>query len=226
MLVAVLVQRKLKTMATINYTTLQLPKILWDYSEMVQETPHFDVRRYKHKKGIIFRVPKGAEVGQTFHAFMEHEINLSNTLRTGTLTMKVQITFVPCHMGVFSGFKELKGSYETDWNDEDYGEEYFKPDYKNDANIKNIVPLPPNMKTNLYEYLNEILFNYVDDANVISKYAVDLGCQKEKLKECFIAAPVQTSDSQKGNKAFSQTIDFFNVLTSGNGGNLLPENCH
>ena len=226
MLVAVLVQRKLKTMATINYTTLQLPKILWDYSELVQETPHFDVRRYKHKKGIIFRVPKGAEAGQTFHAFMEHEINLSNTLRTGTLTMKVQITFVPCHMGVFSGFKELKGSYETDWNDEDYGEEYFKRDYKNDANIKNIVPLPPNIKTNLYEYLNEILFNYVDDANVISKYAVDLGCQKEKLKECFIAAPIQTSDSQKGNKAFSQTIDFFNVLTSGNGGNLLPENCH
>ncbi len=213
-------------MATINYTTLQLPKILWDYSEMVQETPHFDVRRYKHKKGIIFRVPKCAEPGQTFHAFMEHEINLSNTLRTGTLTMKVQITFVPCHMGVFSGFKELKGSYETDWNDEDYGEEYFKPDYKNDANIKNIVPLPPNMKTNLYEYLNEILFNYVDDANVISKYAVDLGCQKEKLKECFIAAPVQTSETAKGNKAFSETIDFFNSLTSGSGGKLLPENCH
>jgi len=112
-------------MATINYTTLQLPKILWDYSELIQDTPHFEVRRYKHKKGIIFRIPKGAEVGQTFHAFMEHEINLSNTLRTGTLTMKVQITFVPCFMGVFSGFKELKGSYETDWNDEDYGEDYF-----------------------------------------------------------------------------------------------------
>lgn len=213
-------------MATINYTTLQLPKILWDYSELVQSTPHFDVRRYKHKKGIIFRIPKGAEVGQTHHAFMEHEINLSNTLRTGTLTMKVQITFVLCHMGVFSGFETLKGSYQTDWDDEDYGYDFFKPDYNNEANVKNIVPLPPNMKTNLYEYLNEILFNYVDDANVISKYAVDLGCQKEKLKECFIAAPIQTSETAKGNKAFSETIDFFNALTSGSGGNLLPENCH
>lgn len=213
-------------MATINYTTLQLPKILWDYSELVQSTPHFDVRRYKHKKGIIFRIPKGAEVGQTHHAFMEHEINLSNTLRTGTLTMKVQITFVPCHMGVFSGFETLKGSYQTDWDDEDYGYDFFKPDYNNEANVKNIVPLPPNMKTNLYEYLNEILFNHVSDADVISKYAVDLGCQKEKLKECFIPAPVQTSSTERGVKAFNETIDFFNIITSGNGSNLLPENCH
>lgn len=212
-------------MATINYTTLQLPKILWDYSDLVQETPHFDVRRYKHKKGIIFRVPKGAEAGQTFHAFMEHEINLSNTLRTGTLTMKVQITFVPCHMGVFSGFKELKGTYETHWNDEDYGEEYFKPDYQNEGNVKNIVPLPPNMKSNLFEYLNEILFRHVEDAEIISKYAVDLGCQKDKLKDCLVPLPVQTSNTQRGEKVFNQTIDFFNIITAGNGSNLLPENC-
>lgn len=210
-------------MATINYTTLQLPKILWDYSELIQDTPNFEVRRYKQKKGIIFRIPKGAEVGQTHHAFMEHEINLSNTLRTGTLTMKVQITFIPCHIGVFTGFKTLKGSYETDWMDEDYGEDYFKPDYDNEANEKNIVPLPPNMKTNLYEYLNEILFNHVDDADIISKYAVDLGCQKNRIKDCLVPAPVKTSSTLKGEKAFSETIDFFNSITSGNGENLLPE---
>ena len=209
-------------MATINYTTLQLPKILWEYSEPIQSTPHFEVRRYKRKKGIVFRIPNGAEVGQTHHAFMEHELNLSNTLRTGTLTMKVQITFVPCHIGVFSGFKTLKGSYETNWNDEDYGEEYFKPDYNNEANVKNVVPLPPNMKTNLYEYLNEILFNHISDADIISEYAVDLGCQKEKMKEYFIPAPIQTSNSVKGKKAFNETINFFNNITSGNGANLLP----
>ena len=210
-------------MATINYTTLQLPKILWDYSELIQDTPHFEVRRYKHKKGIIFRIPKGAKVGQTHHAFMEHEINMSNTLRTGTLTMKVQITFIPCHMGVFSGFKTLKGSYQTDWNDEDYGYDYFKPDYNNDANVKNIIPLPPNIKTNLYEYLNEILFKHVADADIISKYAVDLGCQKNNLKACLVPLPVQTSETLRGEKAFSQTVDFFNTITSGNGENLLPE---
>jgi hypothetical protein len=210
-------------MATINYTTLQLPKILWDYSELIQDTPHFEVRRYKHKKGIIFRLPKGAKEGQTHHAFMEHEINLSNTLRTGTLTLKIQITFVPCHMGVFSGFKHLKGSYDSKWNDEDYGEEFFTPDYTSGDNIKNIVPLPPNMKSNLFEYLNEILFNHVSDAEVISKYAVDLGCQKDNLRDCLVPMPVQTSSTHKGNAAFNETIDFFNLITSGNGVNLLPE---
>lgn len=210
-------------MATINYTTLQLPDILWSYSEVIQKTTHFEVRRYKHKAGVIFRIPNGAEPGQTHHAFMEHEINLSNTLKTGTLTMKVQVTFVPCYMGVFSGFHRLKGSYETDWHDEwGYGEEVFVPDYKSSENEKNIVPLPPNLKTNLFEYLNEILFQHVDDAAVISKYAVDLGCQRDTIKDHLVPAPIQTSDTLKGNSKFHQTIDFFNSITSENGGNLLP----
>lgn len=211
-------------MATINYTTLQLPEILWKFSEVIQDTPNFEVRKYNHKKGIIFRIPHEAKPGQTHHAFMEHEINLSNTLRTGTLTMKVQITFVPCHMGVFSGFETLEGTYDTNWDDEDYADERFIPDYNNADNIKNIVPLPANIKTNLYEYLNEILFNHVNDADVISKYAVDLGCQKKIMKDYFTPVPVQTSNSKKGNKVFHQTIDFFNEITSGAGQNLLPEN--
>lgn len=210
-------------MATINYTTLQLPDVLWLKSEVITDTPHFEVRRYTHKKGIFFRLPKGAKPGQTHHAFMEHEINLSNTLRTGTLTMKIQITFVPCHMGVFSGYQTLKGSYEADWNDDFFGNEYFIPDYKNEANVKNIIPLPPNIKSNLAEYLNEILFNHVDDAAIISKYAVDLGCQKNIIKDCLVPMPVQTSTTQKGHKAFNETIDFFNNITSGNGANLIPE---
>jgi hypothetical protein len=210
-------------MATINYTTLELPKELFDYTRVIQITPHFEVRRYIVNKGIIFRIPLGAKVGQIFHAFMEHEINLSNTLRTGTLTMKIQITLVPCHIGVFSGFKKLRGSYVTIWEDEDYGFEYFKPDYENEGNVRNIIPLPPNIKTNLYEYLNEIIFKYVDDADVINKYAVDLGCKKEVIKDCFVPLPVQTSHSKKGTEAFNQTIDFFNEITSGNGLNMLPE---
>lgn len=211
-------------MATINYTTLQLPEILWKYTEIIQETPAFEVRRYKHKKGVIFRIPRDAKPGQTHHAFMEHEINLSNTLRTGTITMKVQITFIPCHMGVFSGFKTLKGTYDTEWDDEDYGSDRFTPDYENDGNIKNIIPLPPNMKTNLYEFLNEILFNHIDDAEIISKYAVDLGCQKQVLKDHLVPLLVQTSNTRKCDKAFSETIDFFNSITSGCGCNLLPKN--
>jgi hypothetical protein len=211
-------------MATINYTTLQLPGILFDYSEVIQETPHFEVRRYKHKKGIIFRLPHGAKAGETFHAFMEHEINLSNTIRTGTITMKVQITFVPCHIGVFSGFETLKGDYHCAYEDEGFGYEYFIPDYQNTENKKNTVPLPPNMKTNLYEFLDEILFNHVSDADIISKYAVDLGCQKNRLKDCFIPLPVQSSDSSKGRTVHNKTIDFFNELAAGAGNKLLPAN--
>ena len=210
-------------MATINYTTLQLPEILWTHTELIQDTPHFEVRRYKHKKGIIFRIPKGAKQGQTHHAFMEHEINLSNTLRTGTLTMKVQVTFVPCHMGVFSGFKTLEGTYHCDWEDEFYGDERFIPDYLNAENVRNIIPLPPNIKTNLYEYLNEILFNHVNDASIISKYAIDLGCQVKTIKDNLVPVPVQTSETKKGLKAFQQTFNFFNEITFGAGNNLLPE---
>ncbi|MDR1348274.1 MAG: hypothetical protein LBJ63_07635 [Prevotellaceae bacterium] len=210
-------------MATINYTTLRLPEAVWKYSEKIQDTPHFEVRRCTHKKGVIFRLPHGAQAGQTHHAFMEHEINLSNTLRTGTLTMKVQITFVPCHMGVFSGFETLKGSYECVFYDDYWDYEYFKPDYESPENVKNIIPLPPNMKTNLYEYLNEIIFNHVSDADVISDYAVDLGCQKDSIKDRLVPIPVQTSNTPNGTVAFQQTIDFFNEITSGTGSNLLKQ---
>jgi hypothetical protein len=212
-------------MATINYTTLRLPETVWEYSEKIQDTPNFEVRRCTHKKGVIFRLPHGAQVGQTHHAFMEHEINLSNTLRTGTLTMKIQITFIPCHIGVFSGFETLKGQYgdDFDYDDDYWGYEYFKPDYESPENIKNIIPLPPNMKTNLYEYLNEIIFNHVSDADVISDYAIDLGCQKKVIKDRLVPIPVQTSQTEKGTRAFHQTVNFFDEITSGTGSNLLKE---
>lgn len=209
-------------MATINYVTLKMPEILWKESEIIQDTPSFEVRKYKFKKGIIFRIPHDIKPSDICHAFLEHEINMSNTLRTGTLTMKIQVTFIPCHMGIFSGFETLNGSYECIYNVEDYGDEYFKPDYENPENIKNIVPLPPNMKTNLNKYLNEILFKYTDNSDLISKYAIDLGCQRKKIKANFLPAPIQTSTSKNGAKAFQLTIDFFNDIILGTC-NMLPE---
>lgn len=211
-------------MATINYVTLQIPDILWKETEVIQSTPSFDVRKYKFKKGIIFRCPHELKTGMTCHAFIEHEINLSNTLRTGTLTMKVQVTFVPCHMGVFSGYKHLEGSFDTVYwdEDDDWGEEKFVPSYNHENTIKNIVPLPVNIKSNLYEYLNHILFQYVEDEQIISKYAIDLGCQKEKLKENFIPMPELSSDLPSSIQKHHKTIDFFNGLTSNNV-ELIPE---
>lgn len=209
-------------MATINYITLQLPAILWQYSEVITDTPHFQVRRYKHKKGVIFRLPHDLKVGETCHAFIEHEINLSNTIKTGTLTMKVQVTFVPCHMGVFSGFQHLEGSYECEWEDEGMGYDRFVPNYDSSANVKNIIPLPPNLKTNLYEYLNEILFQHCDDPDMISKYAVDLGCKKDQLRTNFVPAPVQTATTKAGIRAHQLTMNFYNMITN-NEVKLLPE---
>src|SRR5690606_40284826 len=117
-------------MATINYVTLKFPEVLLQHVEKLQETPHFVVYRYKVRPGIVFRIPHGVRTDDVCHFFIEHEINLSNTIRTGTLTLKVQITVVPCHIGLFSGFSHLPGSYRTDWEDEgDWGYDRFVPDY-------------------------------------------------------------------------------------------------
>lgn len=202
-------------MATLNYVTLKFPEQLINHVEIIQDLPHFKVYRYKFQKGIIFRIPHGVKVDDVCHFFIEHEINLTNTVKTGTLTMKAQVTVVPCHMGVFSGFANLSGSYETEWFDEQgYGEDRFIPNYESDENIKKIVPLPVNMKTNLYEYLNEILFNKVDDLDIISKYAVQLGCQKNALKDrvVYIPAPEDTGNGRNSALAHQQTKFFFKAV--------------
>lgn len=179
----------------------------------------FNVYRYKVTKGIIFRIPNGVMPDDVCHFFMEHEINLSNTIKTGTLTLKVQITIVPVHMGVFSGFQNLQGSYTTEWEDEgDWGYDTFVPDY--DRSTKKIVPLPVGGKTNLYEYLNEILFKHNEDLDIINQYAVNLGCQKEKLKDkvVFVPVPSYSSDTNpiKSQKAFQQSQLMFDFMSNQN----------
>lgn len=206
-------------MATINYVTLKFPEQLVKHTELIQACTHFNVYRYKQQPGIIFRIPHAVKADDVCHFFIEHEINLSNTLRTGTLTMKAQVTIVPCHMGVFSGYAELKGTYDTSWYDEEgYGEEFFKPDYDNADNVKKIVPLPVNMKTNLYEYLNEVLFEKQEDLDIISKYAVNLGCQKEALKDkvVYVPAPENSGTGVNAELAHRRTQYFFDALVNKN----------
>jgi uncharacterized protein YodC (DUF2158 family) len=211
-------------MATINYVTLKFPEILLKHVEKLQDTKSFSVYRYTVTPGIIFRIPHGVMTDDVCHFFIEHEINLSNTIKTGTLTLKVQITVVPCHMGLFSGFSKLPGTYQTEWFDEDsreydaWGDDRFVPDYE--RGTKRVVPLPVGGKTNLYEYLNEILFKPNEDLDIINQYAVNLGCQKDKLKDkvVFALAPEYTSatnpDSSKN--AFHQTQLMFDFLSSQN----------
>jgi hypothetical protein len=208
-------------MATINYVTLKFPEILFKYIEKIQETPNFIVYRYTHRPGIIFRIPHGVKTDDVCHFFLEHEINLSNTLKTGTLTLKVQVTIVPCHMGVFSGFEKLPGTYKTKWYDEDeykYGYEIFVPDY--DRGTKRVVPIPVGGKTNLYEYLNEILFKQNENLDIVSEYAVNLGCKKEELKDkvVFAIAPEYSSkmNTEKSKKAFHETQLLFDFLSNQN----------
>ena len=213
-------------MATLNYVTLKVPKILFEFTSLVQETPHFNVYRYKEQKGVIFRMPRGIKEGDVCHFFIEHEINLSNTLKTGTLTMKVQVTLVPCHMGLFSGFDHLEGSYNTSWMDEeDWGYESWTPDYDSKHNVKKIVPLPVNIKTNLYEYLNEILFEQQDDANILNDYAVNLGCKKKVIQDAvFIPAPELTSETMPSNsrKAHKETTYLFETIENNGQMKLIP----
>jgi hypothetical protein len=206
-------------MATINYVTLKFPEVLLKHVELIQKTPHFNVYRYTVTPGIIFRIPHGILTDDVCHFFIEHEINLTNTIRTGTLTLKVQITLVPCHMGLFSGFSKLPGSYKTDWNDEgDWGYDTFVPDY--DRGTKRIVPLPVGGHTNLYEYLNEILFKQSDNLDIINQYAVNLGCQKEKLKEKVVFALTpeysSTSSPDSSKNAFHKTQLMFDFLSNQN----------
>jgi hypothetical protein len=220
-------------MATINYVTLKFPEVLLKHVEKIQDTPNFIVYRYTVRPGIIFRIPHGIMTDDVCHFFIEHEINLSNTIKTGTLTLKVQITVVPCHMGVFSGFSNLPGTYGTryldesdDYQDEDGEWHYspavtsttFRPDYE--RGTKRIVPLPVGGHTNLYEYLNEILFKQNQNLDIIHDYAVNLGCQKEKLKDKIVFAlePEYSSgaDTEKSKQAFKQSQLMFDFLSNQN----------
>lgn len=215
-------------MATLNYITLKVPQILYKNIELIQSTPNFKVYRYMRQKGVIFRIPHGLPENALVHCFIEHEVNLSNTLKTGTLTLKVQCTFVPVHMGVFSGFKNLEGSYDCSWGDEEdgysSGREYFRPNYKSPENEIYVAPLPVGIKSNLYEYLNELLFQHTDDAEVLSKYAVDLGCQKDTIRKAtYIPAPELHSKLRRAEKNHLQAIDFFKAAGDGKIA-LLPEN--
>lgn len=213
-------------MATLNYVTLRVPEIMFTYLTTIQKTPTFNVCRYTRQKGVIFRIPHNLLPGHLVHCFIEHEINLSNTLKTNTLTLKVQCTMVPVTHGVFSGFKNLEGTYKCNYYDEDdssYGEEYFKPDYNNEKNEIYIAPLPLGMKTNLYEYLNEILFQHCDDTDMLSKYAVNLGCQKDTIRKAtYIPAPELNSSLPRAKAKHIQSIDFFDSA-SNSSISLLPE---
>jgi hypothetical protein len=217
-------------MATLNYITLKVPAILFKHIELIQKTPTFSVYRYGMQKGVIFRLPHGLQPGHMVHCFIEHEVNFSNTLKTGTLTLKVQCTFVPVTHGVFSGFKHLEGSYSSRYYDEDdydtggYSLECFKPDYVNPNNEIYVAPLPVGIKANLYEYLNEILFQHCDDTELLSKYAVNLGCQKDTIRKAtYIPAPELNSDLDRAKKNHIQNINFFESAGTGEGLKLLPE---
>ena len=197
-------------MATLNYITLKYPQtLLRKYLELIQHLAYFNVYKNKHQAGIIFRIPHGLKEDDICHFFIEHEVNMTNTLKTGTLTMKVQITVIPCHMGLFSGFENLHGTYKTTWYDEDsYGEEFFKPDYNHAENVKKVVPLPINIKSNLFQYLEELLFNRISDEVTITKYVADLGCQREKVKDKIETLHSEISQSIKPNELPNVLYEF------------------
>jgi len=111
-----------------------------------------------------------------------------------------------------------------DEEDDSYSQEYFRPDYNNDKNEIFVAPLPVGIKTNLYEYLNELLFQHCDDTDLLSKYAVNLGCQKDTVRKAtYIPSPELNSKLPRAKVKHIQAIDFFQEANSGNI-KLLPEN--
>lgn len=172
-------------MATINYCTVIVPDVLFKNIKIISSTPHFKIYRHATKPGLIFRLPHELEAGITCHVFFEHEINLSNTLRSKSLTFKKQLTFVPVSYGVFCGYEKLDGEHH--WTDEeDYEREHFIPNYNSDKNVKRIAPLPIKLHSELYDYLTEILFQYQDNAKFINDCIVNLGCQLQSIQKAII----------------------------------------
>lgn len=202
-------------MSKLNYITIQVPKMLFDNIEKITDTPNFAVYRYKRKKGIIFRLPHDLEEGVAVHAFIEHEINLTNTLKTKTLTTKVQVTLVPVSCGVFDGFEHLEGNYHYDDEEDWGGYEFFKPNYESDKNVRRVAPLPPKVKTEWLESLNELLFKHHHDMDVIRRYVIDLGCQTKELQQfTYVPVPTESDGPQKSRKASQKSMEFFDRLAN------------
>lgn len=200
-------------MASLFYVTLSVPKILFENITKIQELGSFSVYKYDFQKGIIFRIPHGVKVDDVCHFFMEHEINLSNTLRSGSLTPKTQVTLVPVEYGIFNGFENLEGEYY--WDEEDgVGYQYYSPDYKNEKNIKKIAPLPPINQKKIFNELKNLLFKQVTDVDLISKYAVHLGCQKKTLKDrIFISTPELAETTHRAALASKKSKEDFSNLS-------------
>lgn len=166
------------TLANMIYFTLPIPEILWEHISPIQEISLFTVYRYDDQKGVIFRIPNDLKTGTICHFFVEHEINLSNTLKSGNISPKIQITLVPIEYGEFQGFAELDGEYiedEEDWSS------YFKPDYQSENNVVKIKPLPPIHVERVFDNLKELFFNYGQD--IVESTKVYINCHAPKLRK-------------------------------------------
>ena len=91
-----------------------------------------------------------------------------------------------------------KTTWEEYQDDEDgygYDQEVFKPNYKSDKNVKRVAGLPPKVPLNMIDYLKEILFEPITEAEMISKYALSLGwgsCSGcDALQACSTISEVQ-----------------------------------
>jgi len=171
------------TLANMVYFTLPVPKILWEYLEPIQELPSFTVYRYTPQKGVVFRIPNGIKDKTVIcHFFVEHEVNLTNTLKSGNLSLKIQITLVPVECGEFQGFENLNGKYiENEFGNDYFEEGWFKPDYSHPENITKIKPLPPVQIGGVIEGLKELLFCYGQD--IIESTKIYMCNQAAKVKK-------------------------------------------
>lgn len=152
-------------MISLFYITAKYNKKFVDkHTATIEDTPLFEVRRVKFRKGYFVRIPKNIADGEAVNVFIHHSLNLSQTLKSKTICTKIEFDLVPVQCGEFKGFYQLEG--------EQY-DPYFVPDYQNPNNIKRIAILPPQInkrkinsalkKLGLFNLLNEEEFDLITE---------------------------------------------------------------
>ena len=137
---------------TLNYWVQSLLEILFKYIELLWPgNAILDVPLHP-TKGVIIRLPKDLKRCHC-HVFFEHEI-LTNTLKTKTLTFKVQLTFVPVSYGLFCGFERLEGEKQVVRRWKIRARIWIVCTWLWERqNVKRVAGLPPKVPLNMIEYL-------------------------------------------------------------------------
>jgi len=169
-------------MVSLFYLTARYnKKFIDENTTTIENTPLFEVRKVKYRKGYFVRIPKNIIDGEAINIFIHHSLNLSQTLKSKTICTKLEFDLVPVKYGLFKGFHYLDGEFKDYWE--------FVPNYQSPNNIKRVAILPPSFdrrkinstlkKLGLFSLINEEEFDLITK-NLLCKNG------KEKLGVFYV----------------------------------------